>query len=280
MSSPLRNVSDTARWAAIYRADESDRRAPLFRDPCARKLAGARGEEIRRLFRRRDRVAWPWVTRTVLFDRVITRLIGAGVDLVINLAAGLDARPYRMTLPPALRWIEVDLPGIIDYKTEVLAADRPVCRLERIKADLADHIVRRDLVARLGAMGTNALVLTEGLLIYLSPDEVRSCAADIAAVPACRHWLLDMVSPGLLTRLQRGIGRQLEGAGAPLRFGPLEGPAFFAPQGWRAIDVQSLVKSAARLGRLPLAMRAISWLPEPPQPGKRPWGGVVLLERA
>ena len=279
MPSPLRNVSDTARWAAIYRADETDRRRALFRDPLARKLAGARGEEIRGLFRRRDRVAWPWVTRTVLFDRAITRLVGAGVDLVVNLAAGLDARPYRMALPPTLRWIEVDLPAIIDYKTEVLGADQPVCRLERVKADLANHTVRRDLVARLGAMGRDVLVLTEGLLIYLNPDEVRSCSADIAAVPSCRHWLLDMVSPGLLVRLQRGIGRQLDQAGAPLRFGPPEGPAFFAPQGWRATDVQSLVKTAARIGRLPLMMRPISWLPESPQPGNRPWGGVVLLER-
>ena len=279
MASPLRNVSDTARWAAVYRADETDRRAALFRDPFARKLAGARGEEVRRLFRRRDRVAWPWVTRTVLFDRAITRLVSGGVDLVINLAAGLDARPYRMTLPPALRWIEVDLPGIIDYKTEVLAADQPMCCLERVKADLADHAVRRDLVARLGAMGKDALVLTEGLLIYLSPDDVRSFSADVAVVPPCRHWLLDMVSPGLLTRLQRGIGRQLGEAGAPLKFGPDEGPAFFTAQGWRAADVQSLVRNAARIGRLPLAMRPISWLPESPRPGRRPWGGVVLLER-
>jgi methyltransferase (TIGR00027 family) len=280
LPSPLRNVSDTARWAAIYRADETDRRDALFRDPFARKLAGARGEEIRRLFRKRDRVAWPWVTRTVLFDRAITRLIGSGVDVIVNLAAGLDARPYRMALPPTLRWIEVDLPGIIDYKTEVLASDQPVCRLERVKADLADHAVRRDLMAKLGAVAKDALVLTEGLLIYLSPEEVRSFSADVAAVPRCRHWLLDMVSPGLLTRLQRGIGRQLDQAGAPLRFGPADGPAFFAAEGWRATDVQSLVKNAARIGRLPFAMRPISWLPEPPQPGKRPWGGVVLLERA
>ena len=35
-----------------------------------------------------------------------------------NLAAGLDTRPYRMDLPPSLRWIEVDLPDILDYKED------------------------------------------------------------------------------------------------------------------------------------------------------------------
>ncbi len=33
--------------------------------------------------------------------------------MVVNLAAGLDTRPYRMALPAALQWSEVDLPGIL-----------------------------------------------------------------------------------------------------------------------------------------------------------------------
>ncbi|HMC32560.1 MAG TPA: class I SAM-dependent methyltransferase [Candidatus Angelobacter sp.] len=42
----LRNISDTALWVAIYRARETERPDALFRDPFARKLAGARGEQI------------------------------------------------------------------------------------------------------------------------------------------------------------------------------------------------------------------------------------------
>lgn len=38
----IRNISDTARWAAVYRARESQRLDALFRDPFARRLAGAR----------------------------------------------------------------------------------------------------------------------------------------------------------------------------------------------------------------------------------------------
>lgn len=43
---PIRDISDTARWAAVYRARESQRQDALFRDPFAERLAGQRGEEI------------------------------------------------------------------------------------------------------------------------------------------------------------------------------------------------------------------------------------------
>ena len=112
----IRNISDTALWAAIYRADETARPDALFRDPLAAKLAGERGRAIREALPKRAQRAWPWVTRTVLFDRFITDAVKSGVDLVLNLAAGLDTRPYRMALPASLQWIEVDLPDLLDYK--------------------------------------------------------------------------------------------------------------------------------------------------------------------
>jgi O-methyltransferase involved in polyketide biosynthesis len=46
--------------------------------------------------------------------------------MMVNLCAGLDARPYRMTLPSPLQWIEVDLPDLLAYKTEQRARRRAV----------------------------------------------------------------------------------------------------------------------------------------------------------
>ena len=37
---PIQNISDTARWAAVYRARENDRPDAIFRDRLARRLAG------------------------------------------------------------------------------------------------------------------------------------------------------------------------------------------------------------------------------------------------
>ena len=58
--------------------------------------------------------------------------------MVINLAAGLDSRPYRIQLHTSLRWIEIDLPAMLNYKQEVLADERPLCALERVPLDLKD----------------------------------------------------------------------------------------------------------------------------------------------
>jgi len=75
------------------------------------------------------------VARTYLFDTFLLREIQNGASFVVNLAAGLDARPYRMQLPTTLQWLEVDLLDIIDYKEDVLANEKSRCQLERIPLD-------------------------------------------------------------------------------------------------------------------------------------------------
>jgi methyltransferase (TIGR00027 family) len=277
----IRNVSDTAIWAALYRARETERKDALFRDRFAQGLAGARGDRIAALMKAHDRHAWAWVMRTVLFDRLITQEIADGADMVVNLAAGLDARPYRMPLDPSLTWVEVDLPEILEAKEEVLREERPACALERIRLDLADVSARRDLFRRLGARAKKALVIAEGLLIYLSREEVGALAEDLAEPEGFRRWVFDLVSPGLLKMLQREVGAALDEARAPLRFGPAEGPAFFAPHGWRPLEVRSPLKTAAREKRLPLLLRFAAMLPESSGPqGNRPWSGICLMEKS
>src|SRR3954464_2635980 len=110
----LHNVSDTALWVAHYRAEESERPDALFRDPYAQRLAGERGRRIAQAMGATAKYTrWTLVIRTVLIDRYIDAAIEAGVDTILNLGAGLDTRPYRMTLPASLQWIEVDQANII-----------------------------------------------------------------------------------------------------------------------------------------------------------------------
>jgi methyltransferase (TIGR00027 family) len=250
---PIENISDTARWVAIYRAEESERPDAHFRDPYARRLAGERGEEIVRNMPD-GHSSWPIVVRTIALDEMIAERIRQGADTVLNLAAGLDARPYRMELPPSLRWIEVDLPGVVDYKTEALAGAEPRCRLERIALDLADREARRELFRRVSEESREVLVVTEGLLIYLDAEAVASLADDMHAEPNLRWWLMDLASPKLLEMLSKTWGPTLEAANAPFKFGPEEGPAFFAPHGWRAAEVRPTLDEAARLKREPRFM--------------------------
>src|SRR5262245_25663827 len=124
----IHNISDTALWVAHYRAMESERPDAHFRDPYAKLLAGDRGAEIVEKMPAARRNAWAMIVRTCIFDEVILRLIKNGVDTVLNLAAGLDTRPYRLELPSSLQWVEVDLDAILQYKEQKLNGEQPRCK--------------------------------------------------------------------------------------------------------------------------------------------------------
>ena len=275
----IRNISDTALWVAVYRARETERQNALFRDPFARKLAGERGELIAKDMQASMRYEWPYIARTVRFDQFITEQIKQGTDMVINLAAGLDTRPYRMDLPPSLKWVEVDLPAMIDYKEEILGQEKPCCALERVRLDLADVAGRRELFQRLGSAAKKVLAVTEGLLVYLTSDEVSALGRDLAAQSSFSDWAIDLCSPGLLKMLQKNLGALSE-AGSPLKFGPEEGPEFFTASGWKPAEVYSMLKTAAKINRLPFGMRLLALLPESNgRQGSRPWGAACRLTR-
>jgi methyltransferase (TIGR00027 family) len=253
----ISHVSDTARWVALYRARESERRDALFRDPYARRLAGERGEQILDALPRGRSRGWPIVVRTAVFDELILRTVTRdGGDAVLNLAAGLDTRPYRLPLPAALRWTEVDFPDVVAYKRELLATERPACALESVPLDLTDAAGRDAMFARVGGSAEAVLTVTEGLLIYLTAEQVGALAAALFAQPSFHWWLMDLGSPRLLQFLERSWGKAFARGNAPFRFAPAEGTRFFAPFGWREVEQRSLWDEALRLKR---TMR-LGWL--------------------
>jgi len=277
----LQSISDTALWVAVYRARETERRDALFRDHLARRLAGVRGERIAQSLTPGRREDWPFVARTHLFDQFIAAELKAGADMIVNLAAGLDARPYRMELPASLRWVEVDLPSVLDYKETVLRSERPRCQVERIRLDLAAREQRRELFAQLAEGVRRAVVVSEGLLVYMEQEQVATLAEDLAVPATFSRWILDIASPGLLWMLQERWSQQLGRAAAPLQFAPEQGPEFFVPYGWRPIRVESMLKTAARLKRVSWFMRLLALLPESTgKQGNRPWSGVCRMARA
>jgi len=284
----LRNVSDTALWVAVFRAQESERKDPLFYDPYARELAGARGEEIAKQV---GMPGWPIVVRTVALDEMILKAVEEeGFDTVLNLAAGLDTRPYRLALPATLRWIEVDLPGMVEYKRAALKDAKCFCRLERYAVDLFDREARRALFAKVGAAADKVLVVTEGLLIYLDPEEVKSLAADLRQPPGFKRWLMDIASPSLLRMLARqGTTSKdntlLQNGSVQFKFAPAEHVEFFRPFGWKPGEYRDTAAEARRLKRfdIPLVYKLVGTLMSL-HPGVRAkmktFSGISALERA
>jgi len=279
MSSLVENISDTARWVAIFRAEESERPDAVFHDPYARKLAGEKGLQIADAIGFSRDNSWSFVARTFLFDEFIMQHVRQGYDMVLNLAAGLDARPYRMDLPSSLQWVEVDLPPILEEKEKILNDEKPKCHLTRIKLDLSDQKARTDLFQKLNSKAGKILVMTEGLIIYLTNSQVASFAADLSSQNNFKRWMFDMVSPALLKMIQERMGPALGGSGAVFQFAPEEGEEFFLQYGWKSIESRSGLKTAASLNRLNEQMLQVAAIPEPE--GRRdqfPWTGVCLFE--
>ena len=284
MTATIEHVSDTARWVALYRAMESDRPDALFRDPYARRLAGERGAQILAGMRRGRAWAWPMIVRTAVMDELILRAVERdGVATVLNLAAGLDTRPYRLPLSPALRWIEVDFPDVIAYKKKELAGERPACALEQVGVDLTDGARRRALFGQIGAAARQVLVVSEGLLIYLAPEQVAALAVDLATPRPFNWWLIDLASPRLLKMMARTWGRAVAAGNAPFRFAPSEGTAFFRASGWQEAEFRSMWEESLRLKR---TMR-FAWLwnligrlyPKSKREEFRRMSGIVLLKK-
>ncbi|HUZ65996.1 MAG TPA: SAM-dependent methyltransferase [Acetobacteraceae bacterium] len=261
---------------AYIRAQESLRPDALFHDPLAALLHGAEGAAIARRMGRAP--VLPLIVRTWLFDRMIEDAVAAGADTVLNLAAGLDTRPYRMALPAGLRWIEIDLPDLMAEKSAALADATPSCRLERIPLDLGDTAARQTAFTRIGASANRVLVVSEGFLSYLPADEVAALARDLAAPPAFQTWLLELNSPGVLRAMQKRYATELKAA--PMHFAPAEGPGFFIPHGWAPVEVRSFLRTAVQLGRAGMLMRLLARRPESSgAQGARFWTGACRFMR-
>ncbi len=125
-------------------------------------------------------------------ELLLHALASEPVATVLSVGCGLDTRPWRLALPPDLRWIEVDFADMLDYKDALMAAETPRCRRERITADVNDPAQRRALYAAAGP--APALMITEGLLMYLPAATVHALAAETCQQSGIAHWMTDITT--------------------------------------------------------------------------------------
>lgn len=253
----IENVSDTAFWVAHYRALESMRADALFQDPLAAVLAGDRGQKIARAMPLPFMTAWVIAIRTRIIDEFVSFAVADGVDTVINLGAGLDTRPYRMELPKSLLWVEADYPHVIEFKESRLGNETPRCNLERVALNLEDRPKRQEFLANVDARAKKILILTEGLIPYLSVEEVGYLADDLRSLKRASYWIVDYVSPrALIFRQRSGLARKTKNA--PFKFKPDDWLGFFKGRDWQLKELRYLSEEAERLKRpirLPLPFK-------------------------
>jgi methyltransferase (TIGR00027 family) len=209
MEKQIEHVSETALMVAACRAIETGQEDGLLRDPYAERLAGERGMEIARSASLFELMCFFVVLRARLMDELLLGTVkNERIETVVNLGAGLDTRPWRLSLPSALRWIDVDFPSMLEYKATRLANERPRCRFEQFAADLSNVEDRLRLFEWIGPRP--ALMMTEGLLMYLPQATFTALTTEAPQLSGVRYWLLDVSSEDAMRAVWRGDKTPIE----------------------------------------------------------------------
>ncbi len=197
------SVGATATMVAAARALASEDTNPIINDPFAAPLVRAVGIDFftrvvdgeidptleenvgengkGELQTETDSLA----VRTRFFDEFFTNATAAGIGQAVILAAGLDARAYRLAWPSGSVVYEVDQPKVVAFKTDTMAGlgAKPTAERRTVSIDL-----REDWPAALRDSGFDdtkpAAWSAEGLLMYLPPEAQDRLFDHITALSA------------------------------------------------------------------------------------------------
>ena len=250
-------VAMTARWVAAMRAQESARPDRLFNDPWAAQLAGEDGMaqlQRPRAERRRDTSVFV-VIRTRFFDDLLLHAAREeGIRQIVLLAAGMDTRAWRLAWPEETTLFEIDQPGVLAAKAQVLSAPRaiPTCDRYSISADLTQLDWPDKLLAAGFQPDAPSAWLIEGLLAYLPDDAVDRLLKEVATLtaPGSRLGTETFNTATLASPLMGARLSYLERRGVPWRFAVDEPERWLAAYGWQA-TVSQPGEDGASFGRWP-----------------------------
>jgi methyltransferase (TIGR00027 family) len=207
------SVGATALGVAAARAAETESENPLINDPFARMFVDAAGEGMWSIYadpellakavelepdvRNRIQLMIDFMaTRTAFFDEFFLGAADAGVRQVVILAAGLDARAWRLPWPDGTVVYELDQPKVLEFKSGTLRGHgaRPTAQLVNVPIDL-----RQDWPKVLREAGFDASRPTvwsaEGLIRYLPAPAQDLLFERIHSLSAPGSWLASNV-PG------------------------------------------------------------------------------------
>lgn len=250
--------SRTAQHNALFRALEQAQDRPLFADPFARRFLRGRYRlygalPARALARFIDR-RWPGpraavCVRTRYIDDRVAEALAGGLDQLVILGAGFDARAHRLPGLAGVRVFEVDHPSTQAMKRAVVGP--PPAQVRYVAADLAREPLAPALAAAGLASDARTLVLWEGVTNYL----------DAGSVDATLRTIARFATSVVFTYVERALldasaafagGREsvayVRGLGEPFTFGlePAELPAYLRARGLDLVEDVDLETVAAR----------------------------------
>jgi methyltransferase (TIGR00027 family) len=228
----------TSRWVAAARALESERPDRLFHDPWARRLAGPEGFAVL------TEMARATGTTDTAYLAIRTRFLddfaehaASTLKQVVILAAGMDARAFRLAWPIDTRLFEVERASVLEVKESILrtCAAEPRCERHVLPIDLTEAW-EHALVASGFRADTPALFLLEGLTPYLEREPLEALLARLSALAAPGSQLgADVIGRSFLeSPWTAPLLGKLDELQIGWRFGTDEPEQLFASFGWDA----------------------------------------------
>jgi methyltransferase (TIGR00027 family) len=247
-------IGNTAYWTAAIRAYETERSDRLFEDPLARALAGEEGLGLLGPAGPQIADVGAYVAiRTKFFDDFLMRASSEGLRQVVIVAAGMDARAFRLLWSPGTTVFELDTPELLAVKNSILASEsaRPQCRRVCVPVDLLSA-----WPAELRDQGFKdlepALWIAEGLFFYLDAPRVRTLVGQLSELARAGSQLCaDFVSESFLTSpWMKDSLASLEARGMAWRSGIDEPETMLSEFGWQS-EVRQPGEESVGTGRWP-----------------------------
>ena len=228
----LTGVPETMLQTVYARARESAGRGAI-RDETAEQIIGSLDYDFS-LAEKDTAMRSGVIARTIVLDRLVGAWLGRHPGtVVVNLACGLDTRCYRMK--GYQHWYNLDLPETIAVRQRLLPESGAISQLAMSAMD--------DWGAAIRETDAPALVIIEGLTMYLSEADVRRIFEVIAARLPKAEVFVETMNPAVAKRFKE---RSIEGSHAKFTWGVKHGRALAALlPGFRFVEEHSLTEGMA-----------------------------------
>lgn len=244
VSPALSPVARTAFYCCALRAADARRVAPVCGDTfAARFLDDEILEKMRPMLQIQGPSASNVARHRLIDDWLRTELANDPDRRVIVLGAGFDTRAFRI---PGGRWWELDSAELMAFKNSQLPVDESPRPLVRLSGDLADGRLAEHLRPLAG--GDRAVVVLEGVSMYLTTENLEATATAIRnALPNAR-LICDLMTPAFRARYSASLRKELLKQGAEFSVDSVDPRTVIERAQYRVVAHESIVGRAQRAG--------------------------------
>jgi O-methyltransferase involved in polyketide biosynthesis len=136
------------------------------------------------------------IARTILLDRMVGDFIQKNPKAtVINIACGMDTRPYRLKIDPTVRWYNIDLTEAIEVRRRFFEENGHISMIAKSAMDesWADEIEEHQ---------GRVLVIIEGLTMYLSEQDVKKILSIIGRRFEMAEIIMEVMNPWVVKNIK------------------------------------------------------------------------------